>query len=88
MYIQALCKTLILVSLQDMPVDGSGLHNTFSVQQVEDLKKYITETNRITFGRNIIQCRKFVYDYAEVNQMPYRFDHNATLTEWTGQKQS
>lgn len=62
-----------------MPIDGSGFRNTFSIQQLEDLK-YITEIDMITFSRNITHCRKFVHDYAQANQMPYGLNHNVTLT--------
>jgi hypothetical protein len=43
------------------------------------MKKYITENIRMTSGLNTNQYRKLVQDYAEVNQIPHRLNHNIKM---------
>jgi hypothetical protein len=56
-----------------MAVDSS------SVQQLEDVKKYISENDRMTSGLHANQHRKVVQDYAEMNQIPRRLNRKTNM---------
>lgn len=69
---------------QQLPVHGGRFRSTFSAKQLDQLQKYFTEIDKRTFGLTTIQTRKFVYDYAEQNGLPHRFNKASRMAgkEW------
>jgi hypothetical protein len=69
------------ISLHDIRVHRGIFGNTFVIQQLDDLPKCLTEPDRMTFGPKSIRCRKLVYDYPQVNNIPYVFNHYSEVVQ-------
>lgn len=50
-----------------------------SDEQLEQLKNYITDIDKRSFGLTKYQCKRLVYDFAHQNNIPHRFNNETKL---------
>lgn len=64
---------------EDMPIHAGRFRNVFNQEQLHELKAYIIETDRRSFGLTINQCRRLAFDYAEEKGLNHPFNKKTLM---------
>ncbi|KAK9738857.1 DDE superfamily endonuclease [Popillia japonica] len=65
----------------ELPTHGRRYLATFNAEQQHQLVDYMNDLNHRAFGLTSAECRKLAFEFAEVNQIPHRFN---TQTKMAG----
>lgn len=62
-----------------LPESGGRFKRTFTEAQEIELTNYINDFNIRAFGLTSLQCRKLVYEFAEINNISHQFNKSLKL---------